>query len=173
MRLNDGLRGKYMVIKADTGELVKNCFVLRPDRDPAAVTALRAYAEATDNETLAADIINWVGAERNDPLTLNDLRQIGREPVYIQFKHYPVQDECGGWDVIAFTDSEFLVTYIYGHLALELYGKSWLAYKKQDENQRARNMPWNDDGSCPVCGEYDNRDPFGSKVCPNCGAEMD
>ena len=65
MRLNDGLRGKYMVIKADTGELVKNCFILRPDRDPAAVTALRAYAEATDNEAWATDIISWVGVDDN------------------------------------------------------------------------------------------------------------
>ncbi len=63
MRPNDGLRGKYIVIKEDTGELVKNCFVLRPDRDPAAVTALRAYAEATDNEALATDIINWIGVD--------------------------------------------------------------------------------------------------------------
>lgn len=45
--------------------------------------------------------------------------------------------------------------------------------EKQNENQRARNMRWNDDGSCPVCGEYDNRDPFGSKFCPNCGAKLD
>ena len=65
MRPNDGLKQKFIVIKADTGELVKNCFVLRPDRDPAAVTALRAYAEVTDNETLAGDIINWIGANKN------------------------------------------------------------------------------------------------------------
>ncbi len=36
-------------------------FVLRPDKDPAAVEALRAYAEATDNKTLSDDIYNWVG----------------------------------------------------------------------------------------------------------------
>lgn len=56
-----GLKGKYLVFKADTGEQVSNCFVLRPDKDTAAVEALRAYANTTDNKTLAEDIYNWVG----------------------------------------------------------------------------------------------------------------
>ena len=56
-----GLKAKYLVFKADTGESVGNCFVLRPDKDPAAVEALRVYASATDKETLAKDIYNWVG----------------------------------------------------------------------------------------------------------------
>ena len=56
-----GLKLKYLVFKADTGERIENCFVLRPDKDYAAVEALRAYAEATDNKTLADDIYNWVG----------------------------------------------------------------------------------------------------------------
>ena len=56
-----GLKAKYLVFKADTGERVGNCFVLCPDKDPAAVEALRAYASATGNETLAEDIYNWVG----------------------------------------------------------------------------------------------------------------
>ena len=56
-----GLKAKYLVFKADTGERVGNCFVLRPDKDPAAVEAIKAYARATDNETLAEDIYNWVG----------------------------------------------------------------------------------------------------------------
>ena len=60
-----GLKAKYLVFKADTGERVENCFVLRPDKDPASVEALRAYARETDNETLAKDIYNWVGKRRN------------------------------------------------------------------------------------------------------------
>ena len=56
-----GLKAKYLVFKADTGERVGNCFVLCPDKDPAAVEAIRAYARATDNETLAEDIYNLVG----------------------------------------------------------------------------------------------------------------
>lgn len=57
----EGLKGKYLVFKADTGAKVDNCFVLRPDKDTAAVEALRAYANATDNKTLAEDIYSWVG----------------------------------------------------------------------------------------------------------------
>lgn len=55
-----GLKRKYIVFKADTGEAVENCFVLRPDIDSAARAALKAYAEATDNKQLSNDIINWV-----------------------------------------------------------------------------------------------------------------
>lgn len=63
-----GLKGKFLVFKSDTGEMIKNCFVLRPDKDPAAVAALRAYAAATDNNSLSADLINWVGAWEQEQL---------------------------------------------------------------------------------------------------------
>ena len=63
----NGLKEKYLVFKADTGEKVENCFVLRPDKDSAAVVALRAYAEAADNDILANDIYNWVGKDNNVP----------------------------------------------------------------------------------------------------------
>ena len=61
-----GLYGKYTVYKNKDGSLVPDCFVLRPVKDPAAVIALRAYAAATDNAELSADISNWVGAEPNE-----------------------------------------------------------------------------------------------------------
>lgn len=68
-----GLYGKYTVYKNKDGSLVTDCFILRPAKDPAAVAALRAYAAATDNAELAADIINWVGAKPNEALTLEQL----------------------------------------------------------------------------------------------------
>lgn len=61
-----GLYGEYTVYKNKGGSLVTDCFILRPAKDQAAVAALRAYAAATDNAELAADIINWVGAEPNE-----------------------------------------------------------------------------------------------------------
>ena len=61
-----GLCVKYDVKKVETGETVNNCFVLRPDKDPAAVAALRTYARATPNKALADDIIAWVGADTAD-----------------------------------------------------------------------------------------------------------
>lgn len=62
-----GMYGKYTVYKNKDGSLVTGCFVLRPEKDPAAVAALRAYAATTDNAELADDIINWVGAELPEP----------------------------------------------------------------------------------------------------------
>lgn len=69
----EGLYGKYTVYKNKDGSLVTDCFILRPAKDPAAVAALRAYAATTDNAELAADIINWVGAEPNEPLTVTEV----------------------------------------------------------------------------------------------------
>ena len=78
-----GLYGKYTVYKNKDGSLVTDCFILRPAKDPAAVAALRAYAAATDNAELAADIINWVGAEPNEPLTWEELKAETKiNPVY-------------------------------------------------------------------------------------------
>ena len=78
-----GLYRKYTVYKNKDGSLVTDCFILRPAKDPAAVAALRAYAAATDNAELAADIINWVGAEPNEPLSIEQLRGMNGEPVWI------------------------------------------------------------------------------------------
>ena len=67
-----GLYGKYTVYKNKDGSLVTDCFILRPAKDPAAVAALRAYATATDNAELSADIINWIGAEPNEWVSVED-----------------------------------------------------------------------------------------------------
>lgn len=58
----DGLKRKYVVLKSDSGEPVEDCFVLRPDKDKAAIAALLAYADATDNQVLAKDIRAWISA---------------------------------------------------------------------------------------------------------------
>lgn len=57
-----GLHGKYIVRKADTGEPVFDCFVLRPDRDPHARKALTAYmtSVAGENPALANDLAVWL-----------------------------------------------------------------------------------------------------------------
>ncbi|MBQ6274449.1 MAG: hypothetical protein IJK63_09525 [Oscillospiraceae bacterium] len=56
----DGLKRKYVVLKADTGAVVENCFVLRPEKDCAAREALLAYANSTGNKVLAKDIMAWL-----------------------------------------------------------------------------------------------------------------
>ncbi|MEK5166171.1 hypothetical protein NYE69_28100 [Paenibacillus sp. FSL R5-0527] len=60
---NKGLYNKYQIINRETGqEAAGNYFVLKPAKDPAARAALLAYAEATDNYQLAADITVWVSS---------------------------------------------------------------------------------------------------------------
>jgi len=63
----NGLYSKYVVRKADTGEAVTDCFVLRPGKDPAAVEALREYARVTDNRELATDILRRIAPLRFTP----------------------------------------------------------------------------------------------------------
>lgn len=87
-----GLYGKYTVYKNKDGSLVTDCFILRPAKDSAAVAALRAYAATTDNAELSADIINWVGAEPDEPLTLDELREMDGQPVWVE--------EVGHWALI-------------------------------------------------------------------------
>gem|GEM_PF-5962791 len=57
---DNGLYAKYRVYKNNSGEPVENCFVLQPEKDPAAVEALRVYAGATTNKQLAEDILSWI-----------------------------------------------------------------------------------------------------------------
>lgn len=57
MEKEKGLFDKYTVIKNETGQPIDNfAFILVPEKDPAAVTALQAYAKATDNSALANDL---------------------------------------------------------------------------------------------------------------------
>ena len=76
---DDGKRGlysKYKVTKADGTPLDGDCFVLRPDRDEAAISALEAYADATNNENLAADIREWLQTPRLPRLTEEQVRRL-------------------------------------------------------------------------------------------------
>lgn len=52
---------RYLVIKVVDGTVIENSFILYPSKDPAAVKAMQAYAEATNNRTLAEDLRKWVG----------------------------------------------------------------------------------------------------------------
>lgn len=54
------LKRKYFGYKSADNSIVEDCFVLRPDKDPAAIAALTAYAKATENKQLAEDILSWI-----------------------------------------------------------------------------------------------------------------
>jgi len=67
-----GLYGKYIITRADGTPVNDRCFVLKPDKDPAAAKALQAYAAATDDEQLRDDLYAWVGKPMLKPLTLEE-----------------------------------------------------------------------------------------------------
>lgn len=138
--MSDGLKTKYIVRKAETDEVLENCFVLRPDKDRAAVAAIRAYAAETDNRNLAADLLQWVGPTPNVPLTLEELREMDGEPVWIA----PVKDR-GKMPERWMLAADFLPEngiYLFmpdsgmaqGYKAIN-YSKTWLAYRRRPEEE--------------------------------------
>ncbi|WP_440767599.1 hypothetical protein [Natronorubrum sp. DTA7] len=54
-----GLHGKFEVYK--DGDPQDGVFVLKPESDSAARVAVRAYADATDNDALESDLCEWMG----------------------------------------------------------------------------------------------------------------
>jgi hypothetical protein len=66
MKGNDSERGlynKYKILDCETGEEKQGSyFVLNPEKDPAAISALKRYVEMTPNRQLASDIENWLEA---------------------------------------------------------------------------------------------------------------
>ena len=70
--------------------------------------------------------------EPNEPLTLDQLREMDGEPVYIHSDIFP--EDCG-WRVIARAD--VLRIYFTDRTSLSLtdYGKSWIAYRRPPEGE--------------------------------------
>lgn len=54
-------------------------FVLLPTRDPAAVAALRAYAKATPDAVLAADLLTWANSIEGSTAELSIVRELARQ----------------------------------------------------------------------------------------------
>lgn len=82
-----GLYGKFLVIKVVDGTVIDDCFILRPQKDPAAVKALQTYAAHTENRALAEDLYKWVG--KPDTMT-QMLKRANREQkaLHADFKSY-------------------------------------------------------------------------------------
>lgn len=59
--MTNGLYSKYTVL--EDGEPVEDCFVLEPADDPAAIAAIEAYADATNDESLAEDLRAWIDSD--------------------------------------------------------------------------------------------------------------
>lgn len=62
-RLESGnvtLKKKYRVTLSSSGKPIENCFVLQPDVDEAARTAMALYAQLTQDMNLKLDLISWL-----------------------------------------------------------------------------------------------------------------
>jgi hypothetical protein len=75
-----GMYEKYTVTNVRTGEIVKDCFILRPGSDPHAIPALRAYAGSVKKKDpqLSDDLTRWLNRlegkpDKVEPETVNIL----------------------------------------------------------------------------------------------------
>lgn len=127
-----GLYNKYKVINQSTGEEVKCCFVLRPDKDPAAIRALEDYARHTDNHHLSDDITRWLaGPDLNPPLTEEDLSKMAGETIFTTHKGYI---PC--WGIDANPGSPYGPRIDCGEgrsISLHGFNEDWKAYRRKPE----------------------------------------
>lgn len=86
-----GLKVKYNVYKVENNELVKDCFVLRPQKDLAARKALNMYAINTKNKALKQDILKWLKDIRKNYGTLGEIDLSNKKT--ISFKNYGNSEE--------------------------------------------------------------------------------
>ena len=66
------------------------------------------------------------------PLTLDELRQMDGEPVWVQFLH----NKIGYWYLIDCHNSEFIRFYRSGFFINGEYSKSFLAYRRKSEEDK-------------------------------------
>ena len=63
----------------------------------------------------------------NTPLTLDELRKMPCEPVYI------VAGYVSWWDIVSYAGMEYLYLKVEGSLPFRDYGKNWTAYRQKPE----------------------------------------
>lgn len=143
-----GLHGKYIVRRSDTGEEVDGCFVLRPEKDRAAVCALRTYAAETENEELADQLVNWVGQPVQRPI---DLKECGMFiiPCWIEEKGFkPCADILDKDSAGYFPRHSHIALDTYGgnRLYKNNYGKTWRCWRDYPTKEDIEATPWEESG---------------------------
>ena len=63
-----------------------------------------------------------------EPITLDELRQMPCEPVYI------VAGYVSWWDIVSYAGMEYLYLKVEGSLPFRDYGKNWTAYRQKPED---------------------------------------
>ena len=135
-----GLYDKYMVIKKVDGTTITDCFILVPEKDPAAVVAMQAYAAATENKRLADDLYKWIGKPLRKPMTLTQANSY-QDPVWIEFRHF---GEANGWRA-GLHDALKWASRIYrGLKSVPLFGVHYRVWAFRPTNEERAAAPWED-----------------------------
>ena len=77
---------------------------------------------------MAIAALRQQGQERNAPLTLDELRQMDGEPVWVQSPGVP---EYGRWAIVEGVGENCL--FLRDDFTCHDYGKTWLAYRQKPE----------------------------------------
>ena len=75
---------------------------------------------------MAISALRQQDARKNDPLTLDELRQMDGEPIYI------VYGDVAWWDIVSFSAQDWLYLAREEELRYSRYGE-WLAYRQKPE----------------------------------------
>lgn len=129
-----GLYGKYIVRKRSDNSIVTNCFVLRPDRDDAAIAAMLAYADATSDSQLAQELREWAEYEQGvkPPVTNADhIRAMSDEELASEMSQPSISTVC---DIVCQGDCKAIATLnkTCGDVCKEIIMK-WLQQPAEDD----------------------------------------
>lgn len=82
-----------------------------------------------DGHTPVQAIERICSLSKNEPLTLEELKEMDGEPVWVQSPGIP---EYGSWRIVAGVDTEdgARTLYCFGDYTCRDYGKVWLAYRR-------------------------------------------
>ena len=92
-----------------------------------AVSVCRFW-EALDMAIKALEDVTDKDVGRNEPLTLDELRQMDGEPVWVQSPGVP---EYGRWAIVEGVGENCL--FLHDDFTCHDYGKIWLAYRQKKE----------------------------------------
>ena len=85
------------------------------------------FFEAMDMAVKALEDVPDKGVGKNEPLTLEELRDMPCEPVYI------VVGCASWWDIVSYAGMEYLYLKVEGSFPFRDYGKNWTAYRQKPE----------------------------------------
>ena len=86
------------------------------------------FLEALDMAVKALEDVPDKDVGKNEPLTLDELRQMDGEPVWVQSPGVP---EYGRWAIVEGVGENCL--FLHDDFTCHDYGKTWLAYRQKKE----------------------------------------